>query len=133
MNKRVITVASFTTKDKLTSFLTYLKNKFNVSDTFLFGDINDETQVIVTFKLTLEDGERLDMKTHLPNSVLVHKKGMAIYTINALNMLIEYDSNAEIGNIVYETYKIDWNKYQGKLIITKNNELIFIDIKRIFL
>jgi hypothetical protein len=53
--------------------------------------------------------------------------------INALNMLIEYDSNADIGNIVYETYKIDWNKYQGKLIITKNNELIFIDIKRIFL
>jgi formylmethanofuran dehydrogenase subunit C len=58
---------------------------------------------------------------------------MAIYTINALNMLIEYDSNGDIGNIVYETYKIDWDKYQGKLIITKNNELVLIDIERIFL
>lgn len=133
MNSRVITVASFTTVDKLDSFLSYIKNKFNITDTFLFADKNDTNQIIVTFKLTLLDGERLDMKTYLPNSVLVHKKGMAIYTINALNMLIEYDSNGDIGNIVYETYKIDWDKYQGKLIITKNNELVLIDIERIFL
>jgi hypothetical protein len=83
------------------------------------------------FKFVIKDGKKIDFKNLFPNAILIHKKGNAIYTINALNKIIE-DTNDNIGNIDYKSHKIDWDTYQDKMLLTNNDGLIIYNIKRIF-
>ena len=71
--------------------LNNLKNKFNIDKKFVFcfKNLDDESKVIITFKLTLIDDKPLDLKNLFPSALPIHKKGSTIYTINALNKLIE--------------------------------------------
>jgi hypothetical protein len=67
-----------------------------------------------------------------PSAVIIHKKGNAIYTINALNKLIEQLYPESIGNIDNKTIKIDWNEYQNKMILLNGEELTIFNINRVF-
>ena len=132
MNK-IITLASFVLNEKISSFKSYLKKRFNIEEKDIFEySFDDEEKTILTYRIFLEDGERVDTKSFFPTTIIVHKKGDCFYTINALNKLIESIHNLEKGNINYRDYEIDWNDYQNKFIIVKYKELKIIDIKRIF-
>lgn len=54
-----------------------------------------------------------------PNSVILHRKHQTntIYTINALNRLLEIENSQ---------YDIDWKKYKNKLITTSKNNILNI-------
>lgn len=54
-----------------------------------------------------------------PNSVILHRKHQTntIYTINALNKLLELENSQ---------YDIDWKKYKNKLITTSKNNILNI-------
>jgi hypothetical protein len=86
----------------------------------------------MTFKLILPDGKPINLKQHFPNAILIHKKGTAIYTINALNKLIESISGAEVGNTDYKSVKINWDEYQDKMILLNGKDLAIYNIERIF-
>jgi hypothetical protein len=86
---------------------------------------------MVTFKFLIKFGEKVNFKEIFPNATLVHKKGNAIYSINALNRLIESYNDENIGNINYKSIKIDWSLYQDKLLLIRNNNLVITEIKRI--
>lgn len=87
---------------------------------------------IITFRLYLKDGKKINTKSFFPTTIIVHKKGECFYTINALNKLIESKLNLETGNINHKDYVVDWEEQQGKLLITKDNNLSIIHIKRNF-
>ncbi len=131
MGKTVL-LASFIFKDRLDWFLNYLESSFqiNKNNVFLY-DIEDDTKVMVTFKLLIKADTHINFKKVFPNATLIHKKGNAIYTINALNKLIETYSADNIGNINYKSVIIDWSKYQDNLLLIKNNNLAITPIKRI--
>ena len=131
MGKTVL-LASFIFKDRLDWFLNYLESSFQISknNVFLY-DIEDDTKVMVTFKLLIKADTHINFKKVFPNATLIHKKGNAIYTINALNKLIETYSTDNIGNINYKSVIIDWSKYQDNLLLIKNNNLAITSIKRI--
>ena len=42
------------------------------------------------------------------------------------------ENGGEIGNINHKEHKIDWDKYQNKMLVSKNKELTIIDIERHF-
>ena len=130
MNK--IIIASFIFPERLDWFLDYLKNKFGIEkdNIFIFKNLDDESKYIVTFKYKLQ-GKRINLKSLFPGATPIHKKGMALYTINALNRLIDLD-NESIGNIKHEEYQIDWDKYQNNLILLDNGVLVISKIIRIF-
>lgn len=132
---KTVLLASFLFPDKIDWFLNILKTKHNITKNqiFFFKNLNDETKIIVTFKFTLPENERINLRTLFPNPILIHKRGNAIYTINALNKLIEEQNTELLGNIDYKSVKIDWNSYQNKMILVSNDELSIINIKRIFL
>ena len=132
MNKNIL-LASFIFKDKTEIFLNYLEKSFNIpKDTVFIYDVSDEYKYMVTFKLTINDKTKIDFKKDFYNATLIHKRGTAIYSINALNKLIDSLNEDNIGNIDYKTFKIDWNQYQDKLMIIRNNNLIITPINRIF-
>ena len=112
MNK-ILLLASFIYQDKLKWFLNYLDKKFNIKneDVFLY-EINEPNKIMVTYKITINHGDNINFKKQFPNATIVHKKGDAIYSINALNKLIDSINSDIVGNIDYKTVKINWSDYQ---------------------
>ena len=133
MNK--ILIASFIFPERIDWFLGYLENKFKIrkEDVFIFKIINDESKYMVTFKFKLDRDNRINIKDLFPSAIPIHKRGNAIYTINALNRLIERLHGGDIGNINHKDIKIEWVDYQNKLILIKENDLVISNIERIFI
>jgi hypothetical protein len=133
MNK-VILLACFIFPERVEWFLGYLKTKFGIEKerVFCYKNLEDESKYIITFKISLQDGKRLNLKELFPSAIPIHKKGDAIYTINALNKLIEEKSGNDVGNIDYKSFKIDWDEYQNKMILLNGKELSILSIERVF-
>lgn len=130
---KIITLASFVYIDKIESFKKYLQKRFKIGEENIFYySFNDENKKILTYRISLKNEDKVDISTLLPPTIIVHKKGECFYTINALNKLIEVTYNLESGNIKHLEYKINWDNYQNKMIIIKNEELKIIDIERYF-
>jgi hypothetical protein len=133
MNKTIL-LASFIFPERLEWFLDYLENKFSIAreKVFVYKNLDDESKLIVTFKFKLKDGKKVNFKTLFPSAILIHKKGNAIYTINALNLLIESICDGDSGNIDHKSVKVDWDEYQNNLILSNNNELAIFNIEKVF-
>ena len=131
---KTILLASFIFPERVEWFLSYLENKFGITKNkvFCYKNLDDESKVIITFKLVIEENKRLNLKDLFPSAIPIHKKGNALYTINALNMVIDSKQIENIGNIDYSSIKINWDEYQNKLILTKGKELVFLNISRVF-
>lgn len=130
---KIITLASFVYKDKIESFKKYLSKRFGIKDSNIFQySFEEENKKIITFMVRLKQTERIETNSFYPPTIIVHKKGECFYTINALNKLIEKVSDSEYGNVNHKDYKIDWDNFQNKMIIIKNEELKIIDIIRDF-
>ena len=133
MNKKIL-ITSFIDKKELSTFLTYIKNTFEVDSNkaFIFENSEDDSQHILTFFIETSIDEHIDLRKHFKNALIVHKKKKTFYTINALNKLIETEHNLDKGNINYKQWTVDWSKYENKLIINSNNKLVLIGLKRFF-
>jgi hypothetical protein len=132
-NNKIITLASFVYLDKIDSFKKYLYNRFKILDKNIFQyTFNEEDKKILTFMVKLNQGQRIDTNSFYPSTIIVHKKGECFYTINALNQLIEIISDTDSGNINHKNVKIDWDNYQNKILIIKNEELKILTINRDF-
>lgn len=133
MNKTLL-LASFIFPERLDWFLGYLEDRFNIpkDKVFIFKNHDDESKLMVTFKFKLKNGKRVNLKKLFPNAIPIHKKGTAIYTINALNKLIEEETGLDRGNIDYKSHKIDWDNYQDTLILTNQDGLSLSRIEQVF-
>ena len=131
MNKTIL-LASFIFPERVDWFLNYLKTTFNVDTVFCYKNLDDESKDILTFRLTINTEQPLNLKNLFPNAVIIHKKGDALYTINALNLLIQEKYPESVGNIDNKQIKIDWSEYQNKFILINNKELSIFNIKRVF-
>lgn len=133
MNKTIL-LASFIFPERVDWFISYLKNKFNIENNkvFCYENLDDNSKLILTFKLSIDTDNPLKLKNLFPSAVIIHKKGDSLYTINALNKLIEERYPESIGNIDNKNIKIDWAEYQNKLILIKDKKLFIFNINRVF-
>jgi hypothetical protein len=127
-------LASFIFPERLEWFLSYLETKFSIGKekVFCYKDENDESKLILTLNLSIPEDKSLNLKDLFPSAIIIHKKGDALYTINALNKLIDEKSEESIGNIEYKYVKINWEEYQGNFILIKDKELKILSISRVF-
>ena len=58
----------------------------------------------------------------------MHVKNGCIFSINALNKLIDQEKDNITPN---NEYVVDWNKYKDKLIIVTNGELTISNLAKI--
>lgn len=131
---KIITLASFVLNDKVDSFKNYLYKRFKIPQDRIFSYTasDEEDKQILTFRVYLKEGKKINTKTFFPTTIIIHKKGDCLYTINALNKLIESEVGLDKGNINYKEHEINWDNHQGKMLIVKNGNLIIMDINRIF-
>jgi hypothetical protein len=130
MQQKVLLLASFLREEQIDTFLKKLDDKFDIKkENIFFFKQGDE--FILTYRLYLSYGDRIDIKKDLNKTVQIHKKGDTIFTINALNKLIEQESGTM--NINHKDYKINWDLYKNKIILLKDNKLDISSIERIFI
>lgn len=133
--KKQLLLATFIFKNKTERFINNLKEDFDVKkeNIFKFNIENDNEKELITFKINIKDNEVIDIKNLFPNSVIINKRGNALYTINALNLLIKETKTKEEKFIKNKNIKIDWELYQNKIITSYKSNLSIININRVFL
>lgn len=127
MTTNGIIIGTFVRKNKILSFLENLKNTFrlNLSKVFVYSIDTNKFEYLVTFKTF--DKEKFIKGIN--NATVMHVKNGCLFSINALNKLIEKENgNSEKPN---NEYLIDWNKYKDKLIIQTNGELSLSNLSKI--
>lgn len=129
-----ILLATFLDKGFLEELYNRLDKFYSIkkNNTFLFSIDNTENYML-TFKLNSTEDLRSKIKGKLKSTIQIHKKGECFYTINALNKLIQRDFDLKEGNIDYKTFQVDWEKYQNKLLLVKDDNLVIQDIKKVIL
>lgn len=132
MQQKILLLASFLKAENLDNFLYKIKKKFGIKKENIFFFKTEDGGYVLTYKIRIDIEHRIDIKKELPKTIQIHKKGDTIFTINALNKLIEKESNLG-GNINYKEYKINWENYKNKMILLKGDNLEISNIERIFL
>ena len=127
MSVNGIIIGTFVKKNKILSFLETLKYGFkvNLNKVFVYSIDTNKYEYLVTFKTY--DKERFIK--NLNNATVMHVKNGCLFSINALNKLIEREnSDSDKPN---NEYLIDWDKYKDKLIIQTNGELSLSNLSKI--
>lgn len=127
MSTKGIIIGTFVKKNKILSFLEILKFNFklDLSKVFVYEIDTNRYEYLVTFKAY--DKEKFIR--NIVNSTVMHVKNGCIFSINALNKLIESENeNSDKPN---NEYVIDWDKYKDKLIIQTNGELSLSNLVKI--
>ena len=127
MSVNGIIIGTFVKKNKILSFLETLKHGFkvNLDKVFIYSIDTNKYEYLVTFKTY--DKERFIK--NLSNATVMHVKNGCLFSINALNKLIEKEnSDSDKPN---NEYLIDCGKYKDKLIIQTNGELSLSNLSKI--
>ena len=126
MTERGIIIGTFVKKKKILSFIETLRNDFNIKldKVFIYTIDTNPREYLVTFKTF--DKEKFIK--NLSNATVMHVKNGCLFSINALNKLIEQDKNNDKPN---NEYVVDWDKYKDKLIIITNGELSVSNLAKI--
>lgn len=132
MQQKTLLLASFLRPEYLDSFLNKIKKKFGIKKEQIFFFKIEDGSYLLTYKVFIDFENKIDIKKELPKTIQIHKKGDTIFTINALNKLIEKESGLN-GNVNYKEYKINWDDYKNKMILLKGDNLEITNIERIFL
>lgn len=126
--KKGVIIGTFVAKNRILSFLEMLKYKFCVKldKVFVYSINTNEKEYLVTFKTF--DKDKFIKK--LSGSTIMHVKNGCLFSINALNRLIEieYDFKEEKP---YNEVEINWDFYKDKLIILTNGNLNINDLSKI--
>jgi hypothetical protein len=127
MTERGIIIGTFVKKNKILSFIETLKNEFGIKleKLFVYSIDTNKREYLVTFKTFDKDR----FIKNLANATVMHVKNGCLFSINALNRLIEKDNEgSELPN---NEFVVDWDKYKDKLIIITNGELSISNLTKI--
>lgn len=127
MSSNGVIVGNFINKRKILSYLEYIRYslKVNLKKVFVYSISSNNYEYLVTFKIN----DRGKKNNGTNTMSVMHVKNGCIFSINALNNLIEKENTDKIKP--NNEFIIDWSKYKDKLIIKTNGKLSISDIDRI--
>lgn len=126
MNTKGVLIGTFVKKYKILSFLEFLKNKLSLDleKVFVYVISDNKDEYLVTFKSTKNQRFRYNIY----DSTIMHVKNSCLFSINALNALIDKEKEDESDN---KEYQLNWDNYKNKLLVITNGELQIKDIDKI--
>ena len=124
MNNKGVLIGTFVNKKQILQFLEMLKTKYHIAynKIFVYSIEGNHYEYLVTFKAL----EKEVYLKNIENSTVMHVKNNCLFSINALNKLIEQETcfnNKE--------HKLNWYLYKNKLIILTNGSLAIESINKI--
>ena len=119
-------LCTFCAKKDIESTIEQIKKIYTLAfnSVYVLDNVNDENQAILTYNIDLSK----PVLGEAPESTIsVHRKKQTntIYTINALNKLIEEKN----GGVLDKTYKIDWTELQNTVLVTAYGRLKKVNTK----
>jgi hypothetical protein len=115
-------LCTFCAKKDIESTIEQIKKIYTLAFNSVY--VNDENQAILTYNIDLSK----PVLGEAPESTIsVHRKKQTntIYTINAINKLIEEKN----GGVLDKTYKIDWTELQNTVLVTAYGRLKKVNTK----
>jgi hypothetical protein len=125
MNNETQLLCTFTSVDELENTIDIIKNSYTLvfNKLYLLENTADENQLVLTYNITKTNTNIIPPVS----TISVHRKKQTntIYTINAINKLIEMKNNG----ILDKTYRIDWNELQNTVLVTAYGKLKVVNTK----
>ena len=125
MNNDTQLLCTFTTIDELDNTIDIIKDSYTLvfNKLYLLENIEDSNQLVLTYNI---------VKSHtniIPpaSTISVHRKKFTntIYTINAINKLIELKNNG----VLDKSFKIDWDELKNTVLVTAYGKLKVVHTK----
>lgn len=126
MSNKGYIIGTFVRKNSILAFIERIKNDLNVNTDklFVYKVETNDNEYLVTFKTNNKDG----VKGQLQDSRIMHVKNGCLFSINALNKVIE----SKYGNDKpFNEVELDWNEFKNKLILLVNGELSIKNLHKI--
>jgi hypothetical protein len=91
---------------------------------YMLENTQDNNQIVLTYNVVKPDASVIIPPA---STISVHRKKQTntIYTINAINKLIEMKNNG----VLDKTYRIDWNELQNTVLVTAFGKLKVVNTK----
>jgi hypothetical protein len=126
MNLETQLLCTFCARKDIDTTITEIQKVYKLAfnTVYVLNNTEDENQVILTYNIDLS--KKID-STAVPSTISVHRKKQTntIYTINAINKLIEERNNG----VLDKRYKIDWNDLQNTVLVTAYGRLKKVNTK----
>lgn len=119
-------LCTFCAKKDIESTIEQIKKIYTLAfnSVYVLDNVNDENQAILTYNIDLSK----PVLGEAPESTIsVHRKKQTntIYTINAINKLIEEKN----GGVLDKTFKIEWSELQNTVLVTAYGKLKKVNTK----
>lgn len=126
MDNDIQLLCTFTTVDGLDAMVDRIHDTYELvfNKVYALENINDINQLVLTYNVS----RKLDNSLAAPPSTIsVHRKKLTntIYTINAINRLIEEKNNG----ILDKSYRIQWDELKNCVLVTAYDRLKNIPTK----
>lgn len=119
-------LCTFTTVDGLAETLDIVNNSYKLvfNKIYILENTEDATQLVLTYNVTKSSNAAV---TPPPSTISVHRKKQTntIYTINAINKLIEEKNGGRLD----KSFKIDWNELKNMVLVTAYGKLKKVNTK----
>ena len=105
-------LCTFTSEDSFEGLLERVFDTYNLFSRKIFIlKLDPSKELVISYNIVPDRGTQF-----LPSTIMVHRKkeSNTMYTINALNRLIE-DLN---GGVLDKSYQIEWRDYRNSMILT---------------
>lgn len=126
MSQETQLLCTFCAKKDIEIVLNEIKKTYKLAfnSIYVLDNIDDQNQVILTYNI--EVGHNTNTLA-LPSTISVHRKKQTntIYTINAINKLIEEKNDG----ILDKSFKIDWSDLQNMVLVTAYGRLKKVNTK----
>lgn len=119
-------LCTFTTVEGIDATIEAIKDSYKLvfNKVYVLENIEDANQLVLTYNVAKSAESTV---TPPPSTISVHRKKQTntIYTINAINKLIE----SKNGGVLDKSYKIDWNELQNMVLVTAYGKLKIVNTK----
>jgi hypothetical protein len=119
-------LCTFTTIEGIDATIEAIKDSYKLvfNKVYVLENTEDANQLVLTYNVAKSTDVTV---TPPPSTISVHRKKQTntIYTINAINKLIE----SKNGGVLDKTYKIDWNELQNMVLVTAYGKLKIVNTK----
>jgi len=118
---------TFTTTNKLQEILDNIQKTYAIlfDRIFILQNKEDEKELICSYNI--DESSKIDIDNIPPNTIGVHRKKNTntLYTINALNYLIQVLNDGKLD----KNFSIPWENYTNCILVTNGGEFKKINTK----
>jgi hypothetical protein len=120
-------LCTFSTNDKYLDVVKAIAGVYELPDKKIFLFVNEKNirEIYLTFTVV----KNPDSKVKYPNTISVHRKKQTntLYTLNAMNRLIEDENNG----VFDKSYQLNWDLYKNSIILTSDPGVKIVSLRLI--